>query len=293
MPANREAEACGGAPSATTGPVHPPASRAAPAKPAQSSVSAASDQQTPAAPSSKPVSAARASQSSAAAAMPQLDKCQALSPHELKVAAALLVVMSRSAKDGINEFSTIKQVLTCNNPFVSMFMELLPDHSKLPSLKQLERSATVADQETLRMLSEQCAAAGCEPLEVFTRSAECLTHIRSLAKKADGELKVRQQRLQAVEASLSISAAAKPREKAVVRKLHEKAEALAQHGVAQTIRELIEGVLHETILLLDADKTQLGAATITAGSRSSFTACVDHMLPGKHAGETHIIIPFA
>ena len=217
------------------------------------------------------------------------------SPHELKVAAALLVVMSRAAKDGRQcLLSPQSRLSLANNPFTSlMFMELLPDHSKLPSLKQLERSATVADQETLRMLSEQCAAAGCEPLEVFTRSAECLTHIRSLAKKADGELKVRQQRLQAVEASLSISAAAKPREKAVLRKLHEKAEALAQHGVAQTIRELIEGVLHETILLLDADKTQLGAATTTAGSRSSFTACVDHMLPGKHAGETHIIIPFA
>ncbi len=256
------------------------ASTAAPAKPAQAREAAVSDQQAAAA-SSKPVSTAAASQSSAAKAMPASDEFPTLRPHEQKVAAALLVVMRRAAKDGSHAFLTTKQILTCNNPFVSPFMELLPDHSKLPSLKQLERSATVVDQETLRMLSEQCAAAGCEPLEVFTRSAECFTHLRTQQRQTYKETIVRQERLLGIELSLTVSAAAEVRGRTLGEELHWRTRALAKHGVARNLRHLLAALLLETMFLLATHKEQLKAATAAAGSRSSFTVCIDHMLPGK------------
>ena len=40
--------------------------------------------------------------------------------------------------------------------------------------------------------------------------------------------------------------------------------------------------LHDTVLLLDADQMEEEKDPLMAGAISSFTTCIDHMLPGDH-----------
>ncbi len=66
---------------------------------------------------------------------------------------------------------------------------------------------------------------------------------------------------------------------------------MAQHGVAHHTRSLMSCILYETIAALDADRIQQDAQEqhhLLAGSSTSFTACIDHMLPGQHAAEMHM-----
>ncbi|CAL5227136.1 g10047 [Coccomyxa viridis] len=237
-----------------------------------------SDQRASAA-SSESASAAAASQSSPAET-PAADECVPLRPKELHVAAALLVVLHRAQKEGCGAVTSIKELLVSNDPRTSLFLQALPEDGELPSLKQLEISS--ATRDWLLSTFELCRSAECQPLELFTRRTLCSTHLRATHSVGSKEFAARQQRLQAIWASLAIGSAAESREDEVFEKLYDRVELLAQHDVAPKLRTLITVLLQETIQMLELDSRQLGACPVLmiAGSASSFTVCIDHMLPG-------------
>ena len=191
------------------------------------------------------------------------------------------MVLRRALKEGQDALIATKAVLTSNDPRTSLFLQLLPENGELPSLKQLEGSAKHTLRDWLRSVSEQCTAAECQPLEMFTRSTLCSTHLRAMRTVGKEEVAARQQRLQAVKASLPVSSTALLRR--IVRKLCDRTKLLAQHAIAPKTEALVAIILLETILMLDADQKQLGAPSVTAGSSTSFTVCIDHMLPGVGA----------
>ena len=130
-----------------------------------------------------------------------------------------------------------------------------------------------------------CELRGCQPLEVFTRSTQRTTNMAIMASIVNGQLADRQQRLQAVRASLGIRRTAGSQ--AVLDRIAQRVGVLTQHGVPRMTCELIIVVLHEAILLLDADRAvQLGASAVLEHAGSNCTTFIDHMLPGKQAG-TH------
>ena len=223
-----------------------------------------------------------ASQSSTAEPTADEARCF-LQPNELRVAAALLVVMKRAQKDGREGMRLMKEILFTNNPITSIFTELMPDDGKLPSMKQLARSATEDLQKALYLLAEQCAETGCKPLDVFTRSAECTTHCTALHITDSTVMAARQRRLQALEASLAISSAAEARDSELHRKLSRVVDPLSQHGASRKTCALIVFILREAVLLHNADQAGEEKDPLMAGSISSFTTCLDHMLPGERS----------
>ena len=290
-PANEKPKPCRGASTAASAPLGCSTDAAAPAKPVHACEAASSDQQASAA-SSEPARAATASQSREGESPLAGEACYngPLHSRELKVAAALLVVMRKALQDGRDSLTATKEVLLSNDPQIDHFLRLVPAGGELPGLKQLEGSASLALRDWLGSMSEVCAAADCQPLEMFTRSALCTSHLRAVHKCDSGTMAGRQQRLQAIEKSLALSNAAvstEKREEGIFRKLCTKAGLLAQHGVPLKLREFITVTLAETICLLDADKTQQREDPPKAGSKSSFTTCIDHMLPGEHAADIH------
>ena len=263
---------------ATSASMHLSTSTAAPAERLQAPLSGSLPQQASV--------AAAVSQSREAEAMPASDKCCLLYPSELEVAAALLVVLQRALKEGQDALTATKAALASNDPGTSLFLQLLPEYGEPPSLKQLKGSASDALKSWLRSVSGQCAAAECQPLELFTRSALCRTHHRAMHSISEEDTAVREQQLQAIEASLGPSNADFS-ERDVRSELQEKVEVLAEHDVAAKSRMLLTIVLHETILLLHANKAKPGASQPTASSRTSWTACIDHMLPGEGCTAIH------
>lgn len=285
----------GEGPTATTVFPHLPISRAASAEARQACVAALSDQQTTAA-SCEPASAAAAAQSGTSEATPAQEKLRPLRPHEQKVAAALLVVLQRALKDGTAALERIMDILTINNPHAGNFAALAAlsrFYDKLPSLKELDSLPSLHLRKSLGLLSRQCAAAGCQPLEVFTRSAQCLTHHAALATDKR-QRAARLQRLEAIETSLAVRKGPESEhdEHHICCRLVEAVQLLAQHGVSSTSRKLICVILQEVMVLLHADKApQLEGRNMTAGSATSFTTCIDHMLPGKSWSDTLHTLP--
>ncbi len=151
---------------------------------------------------SKPAVAAMDAHSRGAEAKPAPDECAPLHPHEQKVIAALLVVVGRAMKDGGDAVLFRKQVLISNMPPTSLFLLLLPDKGQLPSLKQLEGPVKGSPplRKWLSLVAELCAAAKCQPLELFTRSAACTAHplAATMRRFSNREFAARQQRLQAI-----------------------------------------------------------------------------------------------
>ena len=209
------------------------------------------------------------------------DECSPIPSRERNIAAALLVVLSKAAKDGRDAMAHVKEVLTSNMPRINLFLQLLPDEGELPSLKQLAVPVTL--RRWLLSAYEICRTAECQPLEMFTRSILCTTHLAAMHTCNSGGFALRQQRLQAIGKSLSLSVEPSETDK-ILMKLHDRVKILAQHGVGPKLRVLMLVTLHETMILLDFDSKQSGAASVTAGAASSFTACIDHILPGERSG---------
>ncbi|CAL5223106.1 g5568 [Coccomyxa viridis] len=273
-------QACEEAPAAAPPPLSASPSSEAPAEPQQASAVAASVQHA-AAESSQPASAIMAAQSPGAESAPVSEQRQPLSPQQLTVAAAVMVVLRRALNDSVHAMTDTKEVLASNMPQAEHFLQLVADGRELFSLNQVEKSASSALREWLASISELCTEAECQPLELFTRSAVCRTHLT--ADTTDSKLMAaRRQRLQGIEASLAISSEAYPdaRKVKILKQLHRKVGLLCQHNVEPKLRDLYITLFYEVILLLDADNNQLGAAPLTAGSKSSFLTCFDHMLPG-------------
>ena len=218
-------------------------------------------------------------------AAPAPDECCPLSPDEVKVAAALLVVLRKALKIGRDKHVFTKKILESNCPITCHFLQRMPDEGELPSLKQLEGSASRALKDSLGKLSRQCVCADCQPLEVFTRSAACNTHLRALASVAGGDFAARQQRLLSIEASLGLSGSAmsQTRQPELVQTLIASVALLAQHGIKFVYRVLIRVILLETIILLETTTWQLGVAALPPDHYLSCTAFIDHMFPGEQA----------
>ncbi len=282
-------EACGRLPAALPKPMPLPTSKAGSAEPEQAFVAATSDQHA-SAECSEPASAAGAPQSREVEPMPASDECQPLRSHEQKVAAALLVVLKKALRDGPAAMMSTQDVLLANNPQLAHLLRLVPDDGKLPSLKQLERSASPAQRGWLDFISEQCVAAECQPLELFTRSAQCHTHLRAWQAAARGESAARQERLQALRASLPISSTAEAGQKQIFERLQIPVGQLAKHGISLKLRNLTVVLLSELVLLLDADKRCEETAPDSEASGNSFITCFDHMLPGEQSETMHGIV---
>ena len=254
------------------------ASTAESAGPMQAPMAAAPDQQAATA-SREPASAAAASESRPAETAAADEHF--LHPEELKVAAALLVVLQRATREGHDAVKATEKILLSNMPQISLFLQQQPESGKLPSLKQLERSAPRALQRLLAAVTGLCAAAECQPLELFTRSTLYTTHFTAIQSRESGRFAERRNQLQAIAASLAICSKAERTGRETKRRIYDRVRLLDQHGVAQKEQAIMVILLREAISLLNADSKQLGEAQLTAGSASSFTACIDHMLPGE------------
>ncbi len=97
-------------------------------------------------------------------------------PAQQAVVTALMVVMKRAAKDGREAASAAKLTLVSNNVATWPLLSILPEDGALPTVKQVEDRASDKLLESLTKLAELCAAAQCQPLEVFTRSVQCTAH---------------------------------------------------------------------------------------------------------------------
>ena len=202
---------------------------------------------------------------------------------ERKVAADLLAYVNTAMKGGKAASAITKQVLISNIPSTKRLLELLPDSGELPSLKQLEGLNTLTLKSSLQYTSRLCVAADSQPMDVITRSAECLANITAQRSEDRGKYATRQQRLQAVKASLASSSAAQP--KAMDTGMGEIQALLAQHGIPEMTCGLIAWLIQAIAKPAD-DKTPVGAAPTAAGSGSTFSARAEHidgMLPGERS----------
>ena len=96
-----------------------------------------------------------------------------LTPQQHAVLAALLVVIKRALLEGHEAFEIAKMRLLNNNWLTLVILQFICDGKELPSIKDIEQMLRRADQRMLDTLAMQCATAGFQPLQVFTRSAQC------------------------------------------------------------------------------------------------------------------------
>ena len=89
------------------------------------------------------------------------------------VVAALMVVMKRAMREGHEAVLTAMTRLLCNNLYTVVVLELMGEDQELPSMKAIEQALLGEGQDLVDLLARQCAAADFQPLEVFTRSAQC------------------------------------------------------------------------------------------------------------------------
>ena len=197
-------EACEEALTAPPQPMPASNSSDAPAEPEQASVGAASDQHTSAESSqpadiimasqsagakpasdqhasaepSEPASAAVPSESTEIKGTPASEQCQPLSPQQLKVAAAVMVVLRRALNNSVHAISATKEVLISNLPQAEHLLQLVPEGTELPSLKQLEEQASPALREWLDAISELCTESRVSAAEAVhqERSAPHIPH---------------------------------------------------------------------------------------------------------------------
>ena len=118
------------------------------------------------------------SEGTATASGSKLDTSQAvggvsLTPQQHAVVAAVMVVMKRAMLEGHEASCAAKTRLLNNNWHTLVILQLISDGEELPSIKDIEQRLNRSDQIMVDMLALQCAAAGFQPLQVFTRSAQC------------------------------------------------------------------------------------------------------------------------
>ena len=180
-------------------------------------------------------------------------------PAQQAVAAALMVVMKRATKDCRAHHA--KLTLEYNNPATSPFLKMLPSTGDLPTMKQLEQKASDQLLKSLTKLAEQCAAAQCQPLEVFTRSMQCTARLAARERgfdhrgAFDWELWKRQQRM--------------PMPPSLSQKLHLVAE-MQQKGVEQSLADL--AATYFQLVNVYNDDTS---------SAPRIASDLNHMLPGS------------
>ena len=186
-----------------------------------------------------------------------------LTPEQQKVAVALLVVIKRAFMNGEAAAN-----LMCNNSAVRSLVERLLRLSKenaVLSLASFGCDATSEVLDSLTLLAKQCAAAGCQPLEVLAWSMQCDTHGKCISEEgskhgyfldivADSLAAAQAKRIEAGQPTGNITA-------------------LVKLGVSQDVAALVACFLNAFRVLNKED------ADTWRGQRSD----LDHMLPG----ETH------
>ena len=178
-----------------------------------------------------------------------------LTPEQQKVAAALLVVINRAY---MNEEDPSN--LICNNSAKRCLVERLSRLSKgnaLLSLASFGRDAPSELLDSLTLLAKQCAAAGCQPLEVLTWSVQCDTHKKCMSD--EGSVHERLQLLDTVADSIAGASTGNN-------------TALVKLGVSQDVAALVACFLN-TFMVLHNEKI----ARTWREQRSD----LDHMLPGE------------
>lgn len=119
------------------------------------------------------------------------DGSMRFTPAQQAVAAALMVVMNCAMRNDREDTLAVPfafLTLKFNNPSIMPFLEMLLEDrplegfivQELPTFKQLEQRASVQVLRSLTKLASQCAAAECQPLEVFTRSMQCMARMADL-----------------------------------------------------------------------------------------------------------------
>ena len=93
------------------------------------------------------------------------------------VAVALMEVMQEAMRDSKEAAMAARLTLTNDNPAMRPFLAMMPENGPVPTVKQLEQRASDQLLESLTKLANQCAAAQCQPLEVFTRSMQSRVHM--------------------------------------------------------------------------------------------------------------------
>ena len=171
-----------------------------------------------------------------------------------------MVVMKRAMKDGRAAASAAKLILVSNNVATWPLLSMLPEEGTLPTVKQLEQKASDELLNSLTKLAEQCAAAKCQPLEVFTRSMQCTVH-RAAAKSiaAVRRMHARQQQKQLKRPPPGMLE-------------HSRTE-LQRAAVAQSLANVIA-----TFIYLFAQHS------IDDESAALIWPCLDHILPGRRQG---------
>ena len=108
-----------------------------------------------------------------------------LTAQQHAVVAALMVVMKRTELEG-DGAPDIRARLICNNMHTMIVLQYTST-KELPSMKAVEHMLKRDGQASLDLLAEQCAAAGFQPLQVFTRSMQCGTMAECRAAYKGGE----------------------------------------------------------------------------------------------------------
>ena len=194
---------------------------------------------------------------------------------------ALLQVIS--GQDGSERREMTKRIVCSNNPIIMAFLNRvlngpLPAYGKLYLRKT---SALVATQKALSVLAKQCADASCEPTEVMTRSAVCTRHLTALIRHENpGMTTERRQKIHAVVSALTDTSTAETQGIAPATGILQRAQLLMQQDVPEATCAAIGSVFMELLSMLDADDRKRGTPSM-AGHATSFTACLDHMVPGK------------
>ena len=186
-------------------------------------------------------------------------------PAQQAVAEALLPVIKRPMRAGRQAMCAARLILVTNNIDTCPLLEMLPDQGPLPTVQQLEQRASDQLLKSLTELASQCAAAQCQPLEVFTRSLQCTMH-RAAASSiaAKRRLHKRQQQKQ-------------PRPMPGWREACLQAAAHERVAMQPILADLVVNFLYvQKVHDVDDEGAEL------------IRPYLDHMLPGRPQSATHL-----
>ena len=183
-----------------------------------------------------------------------------LTADQRNVASALLEVLKEELGDSRAAANAAQEIMQANNAAVTPFIETLSNVGPLPSLQRVEQTASERLVESLQQLAQECEAASCKPIEVFTRSVQCK---RRRDSSQDLQLAAAAQKAQS---SLPPTSA----------RCEDIAESLCNLGVVKSLAYLIVTSAHllsESVGDIARGNTQLKPHEVYIG--------LDHMLPGE------------
>ena len=182
-------------------------------------------------------------------------------PAQRAVAVALRVVLQRVVQDGKGAVPGAKRNLCSNNPATCLFLMMLPDDGQFPTMQQVEQKASGQLLEDLSKLVKQCEAAGCQPLEVFTRSVQCSKLMAGVQRNREMK-RVRRRHERDNDETCA------PLADSVCQQLRQD---LQQLGAPESLADLMEACWQ-----IFARHQDVGKKTVTLAESE-----LDHMLPGQ------------